>query len=350
MEDNDEGKMPEMTFWGPEGGKMPVEEERLSRSTPFWLTGLFTDPRAVFKSDLEEGSIIQALVRVAGGLFVVVLLFFLIIAFLFEWINSMRSEVNVTGSGGNTGVLLAGLGVFVLVIYPLAGIIMFLLWNAVLYIIARILGGSGAFGKQASLLSIIILFQLVLGVLLVPFEIVLAFIPCIGGVIGMLVPIGLGLYFIYLETIAISIAHKMDVLRSFIVIITPILLIMGLYIGVILAAIDPYLSAIPSQGGANVLAGGGRTLFPGIPVVSDASECEKVGQDNALHYTVPPKDLCYTQFAINNKQASACAKVSHQGTKDACYMETAVLLKDSQICSSILDSKIKANCHQITGY
>ena len=351
MDDSEEGKTPEMTFWGPEGGKMPKQEEMMGRSAPFWLTGLFTDPRGVFKNDLEEGGVGHALARVAGGFFIAGLLIVLVYSLLFGLIEWTNPGANAGGSGLNLDLLLAGFGLLALIIYPVAGVILFLIWNAVLFIISRVLGGSGSFGKQASLLSIVVLFHIVLGLLLFPFEFVLSFIPFLGGLIGSILSIALGLYFIYLQTIAISVAHKLDIIRSFIAIIMPILLIIGLFVGVILVAIGPLLSAIQGQGGASVLAGGGRTLFPGIPVVTDASECEIAGQeDNAIHYTVPPRDLCYTQFAINNRQASVCAKVSHQGTRDACYTETAVLMKDSRICGSIVDSKIKANCYQITRY
>ena len=95
-------------------------------------------------------------------------------------------------------------GMLAIVLVPIATIIFVvvgsLIMNLILWIAAKIVGGSGSFGAQYYLVSIIAVPVVVAYLIAFIVAVVLAFIPIIGGIIGMLI---MGLIMGYIAIISI---------------------------------------------------------------------------------------------------------------------------------------------------
>ncbi len=226
----DEPEKPEMTFWGPTGGKMPEVHEMVGKSTPFWLTGLFKDPTAVFRHELLEGSLSTAIARVAG------------IGLILGLLNALLFSL----AGFNPLTFF-----FMLVVYPLSMTIAFLIWNAIIFAFARLFGGSGEFGKQASLFSLLVLFSFAVEIILLilsvfPFVMFMVFPPLAGcsGPLFILVFVFLFFFMIYLQVHAIAAAHKIDILRSFGALLLSVLLVAAVSVAIAVLFISPMLESL----------------------------------------------------------------------------------------------------------
>ncbi|MFH0817370.1 MAG: hypothetical protein V1909_01925 [Candidatus Micrarchaeota archaeon] len=239
--DDQEEKEPEMTFWGPEGGKMPEADELMAHSAPFWLTGLFTDSRAVFKHDLEEGSLAKALVRVAGATIFAGIVMVLILMALLSFIGTVMGAdllalANSIQDSFAPSIMFLALYLFIAL--PLLSVISFLIMNAIIYVLAKMFGGSGSFGKQASAFSLIFMLYVVMalsfGLVIVPvlaFSVYLQPLLLCFGILYFLFELFLFLFFLYLSTFAISVSHKIDVLRSLSVVILHLVASFVIYLG-----------------------------------------------------------------------------------------------------------------------
>jgi hypothetical protein len=244
--DSEEKKPPEMTLWGPEGGKMPESDQLLTRSAPFWFTGLFTDPRAVYRHEMDEGNLGQALTRVIAVALAIG--FIALMPILFFSLLGTGSASEAPGGSqeiGYTAIL------YRLMLYPVASVLFFLLWNALLFGFGKLLGGSGGFGKQASLLSVLSLWSFALAILyflvsivVTVISVVLIFPLFIWLPLSFVAQILLFFYFLYLNALAISVAHKMDILRSGIALIFAIALVVAVYVGYIFLIVAKSVSAI----------------------------------------------------------------------------------------------------------
>lgn len=99
-----------------------------------------------------------------------------------------------SGAGGLVGGLIGGL---------IGTLIGFYVGNAILWVVAKVLGGKGDFMLQANLLATFY-------VPLVVVNAILGLIPVVGGLIVLLV----GLYMLYLTTLALQVTHGYTTLNA----------------------------------------------------------------------------------------------------------------------------------------
>ncbi len=124
----------------------------------------------------------------------------------------------------------------------IVAVIGFFIGQAILFLVARVLGGTGDFNTQAYLQSIYFVpIYIVDGVLSIPF-------------LGSLVALVLGLYSLYLTTLALKVTHRYDTTKAVLTWLIP-----AIVVGVILACIAVFFASLFAalMGGA-ILGGQGR--------------------------------------------------------------------------------------------
>jgi hypothetical protein len=212
----------EMTVWGPVHDGEPLKDRKRVDGPvmhDFWLVGLARNPREALKYEVEHGSMLDAMKRVA--------ILYFVYGILFLFFSAI--------GGTNNPALLAIISIFGI---PVFGIIGFLVWSGVLYVIAKVLGGHGSFGTQASALSIINVFGALTAFLVVFIE----FIPIVGPLAGALLAIALLIYTIYLHVLAMQETHGFDTTKGIIAGALPVV------VGLIMYAILVFLDAYPKVG------------------------------------------------------------------------------------------------------
>lgn len=126
------------------------------------------------------------------------------------------TAVGATGNLG-TSMMGAGVGIFafiaVLIVTPIVLLIGWLIGSAIIYVFAKIFNGKGDFTKQSYLIALfwapLVIVTTVIGI-----------IPFIGAILGFLV----GLYGLYLLTLALKQAHKVSTARAVAIWIVPIVI------------------------------------------------------------------------------------------------------------------------------
>lgn len=204
-----------MTFWGPEGGdqnKIPKMDEgapgqsepEITSITDFWM-GLFTKPEETLRREAKAGGLGDAIRRIAIVGFVLGLLWVLLALIL--------------AMAAPAAILIALILLFAI---PLGLILVFLIGSGIYFVLAKILGGEGDFGTQSNLISQIFVFQFVVSIPLAFLNI----IPCVGAIINL----GFSLYVMYLNALSLSIAHKFSLLRAFVVVLIPVVIMVAIFI------------------------------------------------------------------------------------------------------------------------
>jgi len=78
--------------------------------------------------------------------------------------------------------------------------------------------------------------------------------------------------------------------------------------------------------------------FTGEPSPDSIEECEKKTDDY-------DKSDCYIELASKNKDATICAKITHdESEKDKCYYGVAMKVKDKSICKNIASTDSQQLC------
>ncbi|MCD6477929.1 MAG: YIP1 family protein [Candidatus Aenigmarchaeota archaeon] len=126
--------------------------------------------------------------------------------------------LTVAGSmfGLSTFGAAAGIGAFLisLILTPIVAVIMWLIWSGVLYIFAMIFGGKGSYTTQSYLIAIYTApLMIITGII--------GLIPVAGGAINFLI----GLYSLYLLTLALKQAHKVTTERAVIIWLIPVIIV-----------------------------------------------------------------------------------------------------------------------------
>lgn len=123
--------------------------------------------------------------------------------------------------GGNAGLLIGGLGVLAIIVFPVLLAIFSVIGGfigvGIMYLIAKALGGTGTFDQQFYLSSRLIwpMFFAMIGVF------ILTLIP----VVGVLISFVWNLYSIYLQVMLVSVAHKVSKLKALLIVLVPIILV-----------------------------------------------------------------------------------------------------------------------------
>ncbi len=133
--------------------------------------------------------------------------------------------------GGKGGALAgAGLGLLYVAMGAVFGLamviftpVLFLIGQAVQWVLAKILGGKGAFSEQAYFSSFIYAGYATVSIL--------SLIPCVGSIVMLIA----ALLLLYLTFMMLKKVHSLSSLRAAAVIATPILLFIALYIILVLA-------------------------------------------------------------------------------------------------------------------
>ena len=108
-------------------------------------------------------------------------------------------------------------------------LIIFFIGSAILYGLAKILGGKGGFEKHTYLLAAIDTLMIVTAIL--------GLIPVLGGLVGFL----LMLYMLYLAILAMQVSHGLDFIKAAIVVLIPVVLLGVLAMILFAAAAVAYL-------------------------------------------------------------------------------------------------------------
>lgn len=149
----------------------------------------------------------------------------LIIGYVISGIIGIILAVLLSVSAGPLGMLFGGVGIFGQILGIIFGIIFYLIGAAIIWIIAKVLGGMGTYGQQVHMTAAPFAFLLVINS-------ILSIVPFLGAFLSFL----LSLYYLYLMTIAIKEAHKFSTLRAVASWLLPIIIV-GLLVLVMGAAI-----------------------------------------------------------------------------------------------------------------
>lgn len=127
--------------------------------------------------------------------------------------------------GGSMGSLVGGFGLLAIIVTPIVLVIGWLIDSVILFIFAKLLGGKGTFTTQSYLLALYL-------APIVVIITILGLIPLAGALLNLLV----GLWSLYLLTMALKSAHGFDTLKAALTWIIPIVLvfIIALILGVAL--------------------------------------------------------------------------------------------------------------------
>ena len=139
----------------------------------------------------------------------------------------------VISAFGLSGTILGGITTFVLILVamPLAFIAGTLLNSAILYVFSWLLGGKGSFTNQCYLIS---LFTAPINIMFYS----LIFIP----IVNIIAMIGLGIYSLYLLTVALRQAHGFDTSKAILVWLMPIVIVL-----LLMAIMVTAISLIPNM-------------------------------------------------------------------------------------------------------
>lgn len=188
---------------------------------------VLTEPIKTFKKQEKKADLTEAVKQ-------------LVIAGLIAgFISGLAALTGLTalGTTGNLGTSMmgAGVGIFVFIVVligtPIVLLIGWLVVSAVIYLFAKIFNGKGNFTKQSYLIA---LFWAPLAIVTT----VIGIIPFIGAIIAFLV----GLYGLYLLTLALKQAHKVSTAKAVAIWIFPMVVI-GLIVVVLAWAF--FLTMLP---------------------------------------------------------------------------------------------------------
>jgi hypothetical protein len=108
----------------------------------------------------------------------------------------------------------ASFGLMKAVMEIITGIIFGLIFAGIIWVFAKLLGGTGSYGAQLHMTSAPLAFVLVL-------QGILSFIPFLGPIIGALI----SLYYLYPLTLAIKEAHNLSTLKALAAWVLPIIIV-----------------------------------------------------------------------------------------------------------------------------
>lgn len=152
-------------------------------------------------------------------------------------------------SGIVTTIYTFGLGVGAIIMAPIGmvigGLVASLIFNAIVYVVAKVLNGKGSFGTQFHLSALV----------MVPVAIVnaaLGIIPVLGGLLGFLV----SLFGIWLDILAVKEAHGFSTARAAAAVLVPIVVL--LVIAMIFVAMFIALAGVLGIAGLAGLAAWGQ--------------------------------------------------------------------------------------------
>jgi len=156
-----------------------------------WIESL-ASPGTAFPKIAKKANLVGGLQHVAVGYLINGILTFIAVA-LFG-----------TMLGGALGMTAGiGFGIVTMIVGIIFGIILSLIGAGLIWIVAKLLGGTGEYGTQYHLTSAPLAAVLII-------QGVLSFIPFLGAIIGGLISI----YYLYPLTLAIKEAHKFSTLKA----------------------------------------------------------------------------------------------------------------------------------------
>jgi hypothetical protein len=187
----------------------------ISTIMDFWMS-LVRSPQTTLEKEKGKGGLGDAFKTVLAMSLTISVLVALFIFALGS--VSAKSDFGFAGAGIVSGLVFA--------VYFVGALLGFFIMSAIYFVIAKLLGGNGSFGEQTYLLSLVF----TLGPLLAVISMVLVFIPCLGNILLLVI----SLYMIYLNAVAIQVAHGFSLLKAIVTVIVIPALIM-LVIVVVLA-------------------------------------------------------------------------------------------------------------------
>lgn len=205
-----------------------------------WVSALFR-PAEIFKAEkkgAEFGNIVKTFGFVGLASAVVVGITLVISATFKLGIAGAAAGPGGAAVGASLGLMGALVAsVIGLILYPIIINVYGFILSAIYFIIAKVLGGKGAFMEQTLGLALIMG-----GVILVsaPFQI-LGIIPVIG-VLFTIVTVVIGLYALYSQYRLMKEVHKLSSMRAAAVVVLPLVLIFLLIVVIGAAAIMSYLT------------------------------------------------------------------------------------------------------------
>jgi hypothetical protein len=153
------------------------------------------------------------------------------------FISGIVAALGLTAVGGVTGM--AGLGaatgalafVALLILTPIMYLIAWLVDSAIMYVFAKLLGGKGGFTQQSYLMALFIAPLMLL-------MSILSIIPFAGWILVLI----LGLYSLYLLTLALKEAHGYSTARAVLTWLIPVIIVVIVMALVAAAALMAFLA------------------------------------------------------------------------------------------------------------
>jgi len=167
-----------------------------------WIETLLS-PGTAFPKMVKNANLGAGIQHLAVGYLIYGILLF-IAATLF---GTMVGSALGMGFGTGSGIIATVIGIII-------GIIFGLIAAGIIWVFAKLLGGTGSYGAQLHMTSAPLAFVLVL-------QGILSFIPFVGPIIGALI----SLYYLYPLTLAIKEAHNLSTLKALAAWVLPIIIV-----------------------------------------------------------------------------------------------------------------------------
>jgi hypothetical protein len=218
---------------------------------------------ALFKKDLNE--VAREATMGSGFFYYIVTLLIVVVASL---VISFLSQISIGIGAGTalasvmTATITTMISIIVLMVFVIPlGIIVSLIYFAVVNIVAKMLGGKGDFAKTTAVLwtvgaAVAITYSLALQVLLGIFQVIFGFMGAMGvtimGIVTLIViPISLAITIIsiYLESKAIAAVHNISTLKGFAALMIPLVILAIIVLAIALVLILILGAALFSMAG-----------------------------------------------------------------------------------------------------
>lgn len=139
------------------------------------------------------------------------------------WMNTIVGVV-IWGLVAGLFSVVTGGGVASIITSPIGTLIGFFIGSAIIFVLAKVVGGTGDFNGNSFMLS---LFGVPIGII----NEVLGFVPAVGGIVGLV----LGLYSLFLLYFGLQSYHGLDSTKALIVV--GILLAIAIVVGILFATL-----------------------------------------------------------------------------------------------------------------
>jgi len=232
----------------------------ISEFIPFWGS-LIRDPKGAFEKEKGKGGL--------GDAFRIVLAVSLVYSLLMgaAVLGTMMFLKLPDAPMWASGVFLFSL---------ICGVLMFFVSSWIYYAVAKLLGGTGDYGSQTYLLSLIMPVSTVLSLVGGIVGFVVAMLCCFGSAISLAVSI----LIFYLYAVVISVEHKLDMVKAAVVIVIPAIVIGILIAGLVMFAVITWNLGVFNPSQPTTAAG-----FSAVRPVAWNFQGANYGQGNSLYAT-----------------------------------------------------------------